>query len=128
MLMYEKDGKLVLNFQKGSVPAAVSDVQMYKEDSTVHVLVGDNDLGDTSKTLSSISVKGFKTTYSVGDTIDLSGTTVTAKYDDGSTDTVTTYTTDPAADTQLTAEDTSVVFSYTENDITKTVTKTITVS
>lgn len=128
MLMYEKDGKLVLNFQKGSVPASVSDVQLYKEDSTVHVLVGDNDLGDTSKTLSSISVKGFKTTYSVGDTIDLSGTTVTAKYDDGSTDTVTTYTTDPAADTQLTAEDTSVVFSYTENDVTKTVTKTITVS
>lgn len=128
MLMYEKDRKLVLNFQKGSVPASVSDVQLYKEDSTVHVLVGNNDLGDTSKTLSSISVKGFKTTYSVGDTIDLSGTTVTAKYDDGSTDTVTTYTTDPAADAQLTAEDTSVVFSYTENDVTKTVTKTITVS
>lgn len=128
MLMYEKDGKLVLNFQKGSVPAEVSDVQMYKEDSAVHVMIGNNDLGDSSKTLVSISVKGFKTTYTVGDTIDLSGTTVTAKYDDGSTDTVTTYTTDPAADTQLTAEDTSVVFSYTENDVTKTVTKTITVS
>lgn len=128
MLMYEKDGKLVLNFQKGSVPAEISDVQMYKEDSAVHVMIGNNDLGDSSKTLVSISVKGFKTTYTVGDTIDLSGTTVTAKYDDGSTDTVTTYTTDPAADTQLTAEDTSVVFSYTENDVTKTITKTITVS
>ena len=128
MLMYEKDGKLILNFQKGSIPQEVKDVQMYKQSDVVHVMIGNNDLGDTTKVLSSISVKGFKTTYSVGDTIDLSGTTVTAKYDDGSTDTVTTYTTDPAADAQLTAEDTSVVFSYTENDVTKTLTKTITVS
>ena len=128
MLMYEKDGKLILNFQKGSVPAAVSDVQMYKADDVTHVLIGNNDLGDTTKALKSISVKGFKTTYSVGDTIDLTGTTVTAYYDDGSSAAVTTYTTTPAADVQLTAENTSVVFSYTESDVTKTTTKTITVS
>ena len=128
MLMYEKDGKLILNFQKGSVPAEVSDFQMYKESDVVHVLVGDNDLGDSTKVLSSISVKGFKTTYSVGDKIDLSGTTVTAKYDDGSSEVVTTYTTDPDADTSLTAENTSVVFSYTSGSVTKTLTKTITVS
>lgn len=128
MLMYEKNGKLILDFQKSSIPAEVSDVQLYKEDDTVHVLVGNNDLGDTSKVLSSISVRGFKTTYSVGDKIDLTGTTVTAKYDDGTSAAVTTYTTDPDADTLLTAENTSVVFSYTENDVTKTVTKSITVS
>jgi hypothetical protein len=128
MLMYEKNGKLILNFQKGSVPAEVSDVQMYKESDVVHVLVGDNDLGDTTKVLSSISVKGFKTTYSVGDKIDLTGTTVTAKYDDGSTEAVTTYTTNPDANTSLTAENTSVVFSYTAGTVTKTTTKTITVS
>lgn len=128
MLMYEKDGKLVLDFQKSSIPAEVSDVQLYKEDSTVHVMIGNNDLGDSTKVLSSISVKGFKTTYSIGDTIDLTGTTVTAKYDDGSTDTVTTYTTTPAADVQLASTDTSVVFSYTEGTVTKTITKSITVS
>lgn len=128
MLMYEKNGKLILDFQKSQIPAEVSDVQLYKEDSTVHVKIGDNDLGDTSKVLSSISVKGFKTTYSVGDKIDLTGTTVTAKYDDGTSAAVTTYTTDPDVDTSLTAENTSVVFSYTENDVTKTVTKSITVS
>lgn len=128
MLMYEKNGKLILNFQKGSVPAEVSDVQMYKESDVVHVLVGDNDLGDTTKVLSSISVKGFKTTYSVGDKIDLTGTTVTAKYDDGSTEAVTTYTTNPDANTSLTAENTNVVFSYTAGAVTKTATKTITVS
>ena len=128
MLMYEKDGKLVLDFQKSSIPAEVSDVQLYKEDSAVHVMIGNNDLGDSTKVLSSISVKGFKTTYSVGDKIDLTGTTVTAKYDDGSSEAVTTYTTDPTSDTALTAENTSVVFSYTEKDVTKTLTKTITVS
>lgn len=128
MLMYEKDGKLILNFQRGSVPQEVEDVQMYKESDVIHVMIGDNDLGDSSKVLSSISVKGFVTTYSVGDKIDLSNTVVTAKYDDGSSAAVTTYTTDPDADTSLTAEDTSVVFSYTENDVTKTLTKTITVS
>ena len=128
MLMYEKDGKLVLDFQKSSIPAEVSDVQLYKEDSAVHVMIGSNDLGDSTKILSSISVKGFKTTYSVGDKIDLTGTTVTAKYDDGSSATVTTYTTTPDSNTSLTAENTSVVFSYTENDVTKTLTKTITVS
>ena len=128
MLMYEKNGKLNLDFQKGSIPAASPDVSMYKESDVVHVLIGDNDLGDSSKTLTSISVKGFKTTYSVGDTIDLTGTTVTAKYDDGTSSAVTTYTTDPAADAQLTAENTSVVFSYTEGSVTKTTTKTITVS
>ena len=128
MLIYEKDGKLILNFQAGTIPQEVNDVEMYKEDNTVHVFLGDNDLGDTTKILSSISVKGFKTTYSVGDKIDLSGTTVTAKYDDGSTEVVTTYTTTPDADTALSAENTSVIFSYTENDVTKTVTKSITVS
>ena len=128
MLMYEKNGKLILDFQKSQIPAEVDDVQLYKEDSTVHVLIGNNDLGDTTKILTSISVKGFKTTYSVGDKIDLSGTTVTAKYDDGSTAVVTTYTTDPDADTALTTENTSVVFSYTEGTVTKTASKTITVS
>jgi hypothetical protein len=91
-------------------------------------MIGSNDLGDSTKILSSISVKGFKTTYSVGDKIDLTGTTVTAKYDDGSSAAVTTYTTTPDSNTALTAENTSVVFSYTENDVTKTLTKTITVS
>ena len=128
MLMYEKNGKLILDFQKSEIPAEVSDVQLYKEDSTVHVKIGDNDLGDTTKVLSSISVKGFKTTYSVGDKIDLTGTTVTAKYDDGTSAAVTTYTTDPDADTSLTAENTSVVFSYTEGGVTKTASKSITVS
>ena len=128
MLMYEKNGKLILDFQKSEIPAEVSDVQLYKEDSTVHVKIGDNDLGDTTKVLSSISVKGFKTTYSVGDKIDLTGTTVTAKYDDGTSAAVTTYTTNPDIDTSLTAENTSVVFSYTEGGVTKTATKTITVS
>lgn len=130
MLMYEKNGKLILDFQKSSIPAEVSDVQLYKEDNTVHVLVGNNDLGDSTKVLLSISVKGFDThhPYSVGDTIDLTGTTVTAKYDDGSSEVVTTYTTTPDDKTTLTAEDTSVVFSYTVGEVTKTVTKTITVS
>lgn len=128
MLMYEKNGKLILDFQKSSIPAEVSDVQLYKEDDIVHVLVGDNDLGDSTKVLSSISVKGFVTTYSVGDKIDLSNTVVTAKYDDGSTETVTTYTTNPDANTSLTAENTSVVFSYTDGTVTKTVNKSITVS
>ena len=128
MLMYEKNGKLILDFQKSEIPAEVSDVQLYKEDSTVHVKIGDNDLGDTTKVLSSISVKGFKTTYSVGDKIDLTGTTVTAKYDDGTSAAVTTYTTTPDANTSLTAENTNVVFSYTEGGVSKTATKTITVS
>ena len=46
MLMYEKDGKLILNFQKGSIPQEVKDVQMYKQSDVVHVMIGNNDLGN----------------------------------------------------------------------------------
>ena len=128
MLMYEKNGKLILDFQKGSIPAEESDVQLYKESDVVHVLIGDNDLGDSTKVLQSITVKGFKTTYTAGNTIDLTGTTVTAHYDDGTSAVVTTYTTNPASDATLTVANTSVVFSYTENDVTKTRSVSITVA
>lgn len=82
------------------------------------------------KTLTSISVTGFKTSYNVGDTLDISNVVVKAKYDDGSEQVVDNYTVDPSIDHVLTESDNStyVTFSYTENDITKTTRKKITVA
>jgi len=62
-----------------------------------------------------------KTTYTVGETLDLTGLVVTAKYSDGSEKAVTGYVTTPAGGTALdTAGTVSVTVSYTEGDITKT--------
>lgn len=62
-----------------------------------------------------------KTTYTVGETLDLTGLEVTAKYSDGSEKAVTEYVTTPAGGSPLdTAGTISVTVSYTEGDITKT--------
>jgi len=62
-----------------------------------------------------------KTTYTVGEALDLTGLVITATYSDGSQAVVTGYTTDPAEGTTLDTEGTvNVVVSYTEGDITVT--------
>ena len=66
------------------------------------------------------------TAYKVGDTFDASGMAVTAAYDDGTTETVTKYTYTP--DGALAATNTDITVSYTEGDVTKTTTQTITVT
>jgi hypothetical protein len=83
-------------------------------------------------TLSSISVTSnpTKMSYTVGETLDLTGMTVTATYSDGSADDVTDkVTTDPAAGAAL--NDTGsipVTVSYTEGGATQTATFSVTVS
>lgn len=83
---------------------------------------GDCEVTVSERTLSEISVSGTpKTTYTTGDDFSMGSATVIAKYEDGSTEDVTsscTYT--PSSD--LRASDTSVNISYTENEITKTTT------
>lgn len=77
--------------------------------------------------LSSISVTTppTKTEYNVGDTFDPAGMVVTAEYSDGTTKTITDYTVTPSG--ALTASNTSVRISYTENDVTKMAVVEITV-
>ena len=59
-----------------------------------------------------------KTTYTVGEVFDTTGMEVTAFYSDGSSKPVTGYTVKPSG--ALTAADTVVIITYTENGITKT--------
>ena len=67
------------------------------------------------------------TTYSVGDALATAGAEIVATYEDGHTKLVTaTYT--PANGTALTAENTELVASYTENNVTATASVALTVS
>ncbi|MPM01317.1 hypothetical protein SDC9_47557 [bioreactor metagenome] len=82
-------------------------------------------------TLDSIAVttQPTKTSYSVGETLDLSGMVITASYSDGSTAQVTQYTTVPADGSTLdTAGTITVTVSYTEDDVTRTTTFDVQVS
>lgn len=79
----------------------------------------------TSVTLSSIAVSGSlaNALYYVGDRVNTSGLTVTATYSDGSTKTVTNYTTSgfSSENVSLGTEQT-ITISYTEGSVTKTAT------
>ena len=64
-----------------------------------------------------------KTTYTVGESLDLSGLVVTATYSDDTTAAVTGYTTSPADDSTLdTAGSITITVSYTQGTVTKTTT------
>jgi hypothetical protein len=80
-----------------------------------------------AKTLESISLSGQKTVFTVNDTYALDGT-VTAHYTDGSTKDVTASATVPTLPDMTTAGSKEVTVSYTEGEITKTASYTITVN
>jgi len=84
------------------------------------------------KVLTKITVAGFsKTTYEVGDTLKstdaLKNVVVTAYFESGEKEVGVEYTTSPTDTTALATTDTVVVFSYTVGEVTKTVSKAITV-
>jgi hypothetical protein len=86
---------------------------------------------DKPVTLESITITSepAKKTYTVGDTLDLSGLAVTANYSNNTTAAVTSYTTTPAGGSALsTAGAATVTVSYTEGSITKTATFTVQVN
>ncbi len=81
-------------------------------------------------TLESIAVSGgpAKTAYTVGETLDITGLVITAAYSDGSSNTVTEYTTSPADGALLDEAGTqTVVVTYTEDDETRTASFTVAV-
>ena len=79
--------------------------------------------------LTGITVAGpTMTTYTVGESLDLTGLVVIATYDDGSSKEVTGYVTSPADGTVLdTVGSQTVTVSYTEGGVTMTATFTVTV-
>lgn len=72
-----------------------------------------------------ITTPPTKTAYKVGETFDPAGMVVTATYSNGATLTSPSYTFSPAG--ALTAGDTAITITYTENGVTKTATQAITV-
>lgn len=70
------------------------------------------------KAVESISLSGeYKTAYTAGEKLDLSGLTVTVTYNDGTSSEITTgFTTDPGADEPLTTADTIVTVTYGGKD------------
>lgn len=81
----------------------------------------------TTKYLKSISVAGATTSYTVGESFDTSGITVTATYTDNSTGVVSSdITVEPSG--ELALSDTYVMVNYTENGIVKSQKISITVS
>lgn len=83
---------------------------------------------ESSAYLDSITVNAEEatTTYTAGELFDDTGLVVTAKYTDGTTDTVDDFTYSPAG--ALSTSDTKVTISYTENGITRTADVDITVT
>jgi len=82
-------------------------------------------------TLESIAVttQPTKTTYTVGELLDISGLVVTATYSDATTAAVTGYTTTPAGGSALATEGaTDITVTFTEGDATKTATFTVQVN
>lgn len=75
-----------------------------------------------------VTAQPTKTTYWVGDTLDLSGMVITAYFSDGTEQDVTKLVkSNIELDDELTEEDTSFSISYTANNVTKTIKITITV-
>lgn len=86
---------------------------------------------DKPAVLESISVTTppDKTTYTAGETLDLTGMVVTANYSDTTSSAITGYTTSPAAGATLDTPGTvTVTVSFTVGDVTKTTTFDITVN
>jgi len=67
----------------------------------------------------------LKTSYTAGETLDLTGLVITAGYDDGSTQEATGYTTDPEAGYVLPVGDTVVTVSFTQDGVTQTTSFTV---
>lgn len=44
MLIYEKDGKLNMNFQSGNVPVEPTDVVISKEDNVAKIMLGSTEV------------------------------------------------------------------------------------
>ena len=81
--------------------------------------------------LASIAFRKPPTTteYTVGGTLDTTGAEIVATYEDGHTKLVTASATfSPANGATLTAEDTTLTASYTENSVTKTATTALTIT
>ena len=124
MILYQKDDKLILDTD---LKIEGNTLEIGKEE-TAYVKIGTKVVdGKAAPVLTKITVAGMKTEYNENDTLDLTGVTVTAYYNDETSKPVTGYTTTPTAGTALTTANTQVVFSYTDGDVTKTRTKSITV-
>ena len=97
-----------------------------EEAKTVKVTIeGDetqNPQNPEEKKLASIEIakNPSKTTYSVGEKFDITGMTILAKYTDGTSKEIKTYTYSPSGSLKTT--DKQITISYTEEGITKTAT------
>lgn len=102
------------------------------EDDTV--TIGNKEIGinisdkQEEKLLTSIEITNLptKTTYTEGEKFNTAGMKVTAKYSDGTSKEITNYTFSPNATLKTT--DKEIIISYTEGEVTKTVSQSITVS
>lgn len=93
-----------------------------------HIQVYWTPVSSSSKALDSITLdtSDAPTSFNVGDTFSYEGLSVTANYDDGTDDIVTP--TSVSTPDMSTAGQKTVIVTYTEGDVTKTATYTITVN
>ena len=116
-------------------------VNIKKTDNSLVNIVPGGSYEPATKTLKSISFKKKPTitTYTVGDSLDLTGTKIEAVFETGDKEIVGDFTGvepvvadgltfSPANEATLTAEDTLITASYTSGEVTKTATCEITVN
>ena len=112
--------------EAGSVIFTVGGTTGHRRIKAITVKYNDTDAPVTAATLESIAVSGQTTTFTVGDTFSFDGT-VTATYSDSSTKDVTSSATVSAPD-MASVGTKEVTVSYTEGDVTKTASYTVTVN
>lgn len=80
------------------------------------------------KTLSELTIEEYPNNinYYAGDSFNKDGMTIYAEYNDGSRCEITNYTYSPSD--ELSLNDNSIIISYTENDVTKTASISISVT
>jgi len=87
----------------------------------------DFEVSPQNVSLDSISIQSApnKIVYTVGEIFDESGMTINANYNNGESKVITNYTYSPSSELQ--ANNTEIIISYTEGSITKTISQPITV-
>ncbi|MDR0778730.1 MAG: bacterial Ig-like domain-containing protein, partial [Methanomassiliicoccaceae archaeon] len=111
----------------GTITITVS----YEEDGVTRTVTFDVTVNDAPVVLDSIAVSGVpdKTSYTVGDVLDLEGLEITATYSDGSSAEVSGYTTYPANGTVFSAAGiVTISITYTEGGVERTTAFNVTVA
>lgn len=123
--IYNFDQEKYIDTNVNATGSAISEAQIY---AAVERYFNEHETPTPTKALSSISASKTKTSYNVGETLDASDIVVTANYSDNTTANVTSTSTINTNNVDMSVAGTyNIQVSYTEDNVTKSVSITISV-